>query len=219
MSYAILRAEKRKDLRGIGIHIDRSNGGEISVPENAEIDSVNSNIHWYKNGSGNLTSYSQKEWTEYTSENTLTKRVNSEINERYNGDRKIRKDAVKCIEFIMTSDHEKMSEIFSDRDTARDWISENKKFLEDTYGKENLLQVSLHLDEKTPHIHALVSCLTNDGRLSGKEVFGNKTKLRTIQDDYALRMERFGMKRGQKNSGAKHTRPRELNNHSFNITR
>ena len=57
MSYAILRMEKLKgSLGGLGRHIDRSINGSVSVPENASLEYVSTNIHWDKYGN----SYTQK---------------------------------------------------------------------------------------------------------------------------------------------------------------
>lgn len=205
MSYAILRMQKVKgNMTGIGKHLDRSYDGSDSIPENANIDNTKNNIHWDKNG----TAYTQSEWTAYTKENTFTKRVNQEIKERYTQDKKIRKDAVKCIEYIMTSDHQKMVEIFSNQETAQEWIKDNKVFLESIYGKENIVSIHLHLDEQTPHLHATVTPLTEDGRLSAKDYINGKKVLREQQTMYAEIMEKYGMERGEKGSTAKHTRPR-----------
>ena len=95
MSYAVMRMIKLKsDLRGIGKHIDRSFGGETISPQNANPEEVSRNIHWDNTGK----SYSQNEWTTYTKENNLQKRVNDNINKNYTQDKKIRADAVKAIE-------------------------------------------------------------------------------------------------------------------------
>lgn len=52
-----------------------------------------------------------------------------------------------------------------------------KEFLEQEYGKDNLLYATVHMDEKTPHMHYGVVPITDDGRLSAKEVVGNKKLL------------------------------------------
>ncbi|RYY20022.1 MAG: hypothetical protein EOP41_09360, partial [Sphingobacteriaceae bacterium] len=63
----------------------------------------------------------------------------------------------------------------------------------------------LHLDEKTPHIHAIVVPLTADGRLSAKELMGNKKNLSLRQDRYGEAMASFGLIRGVRESKANHT--------------
>ena len=42
----------------------------------------------------------------------------------------------------------------------------------------------VHLDEKTPHMHVTFVPLTEDNRLTAKEIIGNKRKLIQWQDDY-----------------------------------
>lgn len=49
--------------------------------------------------------------------------------------------------------------------------------MEEEYGKENLLYATVHMDEITPHMHYGVIPITKDGRLSAKEVVGNKKAL------------------------------------------
>lgn len=174
MSYAIMKLEKLKgDLRGIGKHIDRSSNGESVSPKNANPEEVNDNIHWDKNGK----SYTQKEWTEYTKTNHLTKRVNDHIRENYKLEKKIRKDAVKAIEYIFTSDNQKMNEIFSDEKFYKNWIRDNKEFLSEIYGDKNIISMHLHVDETTYHMEAVVVPITSDGRLNTKEFVNGKKDL------------------------------------------
>ena len=50
----------------------------------------------------------------------------------------------------------------------------------------------VHLDETTPHMHLCFVPLTKDGRLSAKEILGNKKKMIRWQDDfYACMAERW----------------------------
>ena len=37
-----------------------------------------------------------------------------------------------------------------------EWINANIRWLEATFGKENLVSCVLHMDEKTPHLHATI---------------------------------------------------------------
>ncbi|GAB5813366.1 hypothetical protein JMUB7546_26930 [Staphylococcus aureus] len=43
--------------------------------------------------------------------------------------------------------------------------------------KRQLLYATVHMDEITPHMHYGVIPITKDGRLSAKEVVGNKKAL------------------------------------------
>ncbi len=47
------------------------------------------------------------------------------------------------------------------------WCSDNLKWLRETYGERNLVSAVLHMDEKTPHIHAH-HCTDGDRGSAGK---------------------------------------------------
>jgi hypothetical protein len=63
----------------------------------------------------------------------------------------------------------------------------------------------LHLDESTPHIHAIVVPKRADGKLDAAKLFGPE-QLRNLQDDYAEKMKPLGLQRGIEGSRAKHER-------------
>ena len=101
------------------------------------------------------------------------------------------------------------------------WIDANLKWLRETFGNENLVSCVLHMDEKTPHLHATVVPIvagervrrkregerkyeTKSGpRLSADDVM-RRTKLHEYQNSYAAAMEPFGLQRGIVGSTAKH---------------
>jgi hypothetical protein len=118
----------------------------------------------------------------------------------------VRKDAVKGMEFILTASPEAFK-----RDQGgqcvedyreSDWVKANLDFMKQQYGS-NLVAFTLHQDEKTPHIHAIVVPITPDNRLCAKELFTPKT-LRQLQTDYAAAMKPFGLERGIEGSRAQH---------------
>jgi len=131
--------------------------------------------------------------------------INERIKEGYKGKKALRKDAVKFIPMVLTGSHEEMKAIFKSSEKANAWVRANYDFVCKEFGKENIVRFTLHLDEKTPHIHAVVVPLTDDGRLSAKERFGNRNDLSDRQTRYADGMEQFGLKRGVVGSKAKHT--------------
>ena len=120
--------------------------------------------------------------------------------------RKVKPDAVRAVEMILTA-----SADFFERDEqglaldirGSEWLVKNMEFLRERYGK-NVVALTLHQDEKTPHLHAIIVPLTEDNRLSAKEVFTPRT-LRALQTDYAKAMECFGLERGIEGSKAKHS--------------
>ncbi|WP_312632461.1 plasmid recombination protein, partial [Mammaliicoccus sciuri] len=64
------------------------------------------------------------------------------------------------------------------------------------------------LDEKTPHMHYGVVPITDDGRLSAKEVVGNKKALTEFQDRFNeyVKQRGYDLERGQSRqvTNAKH---------------
>ena len=61
----------------------------------------------------------------------------------------------------------------------------------------------LHLDEKTPHLHAVVVPI-REGKLTAKTILGNKKDMSQRQDRYAQAMAPFGLSRGVRGSKAIH---------------
>jgi hypothetical protein len=86
------------------------------------------------------------------------------------------------------------------------WMGSTLNWLSKEYG-ENFVNATLHLDEATPHIHAIITPVI-EGRLSAKKMF-NPTSLRIYQTTYAKSLRHLGIKRGQTNSQAKHVDVKE----------
>lgn len=189
-NYAVYHTEKGSSSSGgIGNHIDRTEGMEHTFQHaDPERRHLNQNFRVPKDRQ-NMS---------------LSDAINDRIKEGYNGKRKIRTDAVKFQTHILTGSHERMKEIFENPELAKKWLQANYKFVQDEFGKENLVRFTLHRDEKTPHIHAVTVPLTADGRLSAKETIGNKKAMQERQDRYAKAMQPFGLERGIKNTGIKH---------------
>ena len=93
-----------------------------------------------------------------------------------------RKDSVRLVEVLFTATPEffqgkKQSEI-------RQYFEETLHFLEQYQAKETIISAVVHMDEKTAHMHLSFVPLTPDGRLSAKEIVGNKKKLSWWQDKF-----------------------------------
>jgi hypothetical protein len=118
----------------------------------------------------------------------------------------VRKDAVRGMEFILTASPETFKRDQSGQFVGdyreSSWVKANLDFMKQQYGS-NLVAFTLHQDEKTPHIHAIVVPITPDNRLCAKELFTPKT-LRQLQTDYAAAMKPFGLERGVEGSRAQH---------------
>jgi hypothetical protein len=128
------------------------------------------------------------------------------------GIHKTRHDAVKGMEFILSASPERFGrdekgQTIGDYQKSN-WVAANLEFMKQQYGP-NLVAFTLHQDEKTPHIHAVVVPITPDGRLCAKELFSPKT-LRQLQTDYAQAMKPFGLERGIEGSRAKHVEMKRI---------
>lgn len=106
-----------------------------------------------------------------------------------------RKDAVIAYELVLTYSHNKVGEI-----DEKKWEEENLKWLKEKFGDENIISAMVHMDETTPHIHAIVTPITKDNRLCAKDFTGGKAKMIQLQDSYAGAMSQFSLDRGEKNS-------------------
>ena len=63
--------------------------------------------------------------------------------------------AVRFSSAVGKCDHEQMIKIVQQGHLNR-WTDANLKWLRDTFGADNVVSCVLHMDEKTPHLHATV---------------------------------------------------------------
>lgn len=119
-----------------------------------------------------------------------------------NGNHKIAKNAVYAVEFMLTFGGEANGNI--DIDT---WCQDNMKWLSSHFGgSQNVLSAILHLDERTPHIHAIIIPLDEKGKLNyTKYLGGSKYRLSELQDSYHTEVGLLhNLDRGIKGSKARH---------------
>ena len=121
-----------------------------------------------------------------------------------------RSDSVRVVEALVTATPEffkskKKSEVKAYFQEALDFIKQNQK-------PETIISAVVHMDEKTPHMHLCFVPLTADGRLSAKEIVGNKKKLTQWQDRFWKHMVKKypDLERGESASetGRTHIPPR-----------
>lgn len=80
--------------------------------------------------------------------------------------------------------------------------AENDKFFQDCLKFHNehfghIISAVVHYDETTPHLHIISVPLTQDGRLSARDVIGNKAKMSKTQDQFFEQVGReYGLERG-----------------------
>ena len=182
MSYAVVHMQKmkRQALSGMQSHNNR----ERTPRTNPDVDPKRSHLNYALVPCDNFT-----------------KRVN-EIIANAPKVKTVRKDAVVYCSFIVTSDSNKMHSMSA---------SEQKQFFKDTvdwfsrtYGADNIVNATVHLDETTPHLHLGLVPITSDGRLSGKDLF-NKNSLTKLQTNFARDVgAKYGLERGVEKSTAKH---------------
>ena len=130
---------------------------------------------------------------------------------------KRRKDAVLCIEHLITASPEWDGWGTSKEDQ---FFEQSKKWLENKYGKNNVVSTTIHRDETTPHLVAYVVPVdAATGRLNAKKyIGGSRHTLSQMQTDFAVEVKELGLERGIQGSKAKHTSIKEyyenVNTHS-----
>lgn len=106
---------------------------------------------------------------------------------------KARSNSVMALDTIYTAS----PEFFQERTNA-----ENDKFFQDCLKFHNehfghIISAVVHYDETTPHLHVISVPLTKDGRLSARDVIGNKAKMSKTQDQFFEQVGRgYGLERG-----------------------
>ena len=189
MSFAVCHVEKcNPNTYALGLHISREH-----IPTNADQDKTHENVYLVSHG------------------NNLNEAIDNRIKEGYKGKTAIRKDAVKALSIVLTGTYDQMFKLES-QGRLDQWVKANQNWLDNRFGKANVVSLALHMDEKTPHLHVVVVPLTADGRLSAKEILGDRNKMKQMQTDYAKQMERFGLERGKEGSRAKHEDVKEYYN-------
>ena len=140
--------------------------------------------------------------------------------------RKITNDQVRVIRTVLSGTHEDMMNI-AENGQLDDWCNDSLRWLQDTFGKENVVSVVLHMDEHTPHLHAsIVPIVTGERRKArakpteeGKWTYRkkanavrlcaddvlNRDKMIGYHDSYAQAMSKYGLERGVRGSEARHT--------------
>lgn len=180
MSYSILRVERVKgsgNTKGLQKHNQRENNNYNNKDIRHEDTHKNYDLIHEKN-----VDYNQL--------------ISDKIDSNYTGNRKIRKDAIRHVEGIITSD-EKFFNRLSEEETHQ-FFKDSLDFAKQEYGEENILYATVHLDEKVPHMHFGFVPLTDDGRLSAKEKLGNKKAMTELQDrfNHHVNSRGYGLERG-----------------------
>lgn len=133
------------------------------------------------------------------------------------GLKKPRRDAVLAIEAVMSASPSWFETATpEERD---EWTERSLHYARDIFGADNILQASLHLDEKTPHLHILAIPLEQKARakagrarkgrkpskrpatlswgLNARGIIGTPEKMREHQTNYAAELADLGLRRGR----------------------
>lgn len=127
---------------------------------------------------------------------------------------KMARDPVVCVEVMLTASPEYFRPECPDKanywevDKLKAWEAVIKEYAKAHFGK-NLVSLVLHLDEATPHAHALVMPFDSSENLNAKQVF-NRVGLVRLQDTYADACKSLGLQRGLRGSIAKHDTVKEF---------
>lgn len=190
---------------GMSCHIERKDAkGKVYVPANADAErtSLNRELLTFPDGVANRTE-------------AIQHRIDTAGLHR-----KVAKNQTKAIRIILTGTHEQMMKI-AQEGKLNNWIDASLKWLRETFGSENLVSCVLHMDEKTPHLHATVVPIVTTERLrkkrEGEKKYETKSgprlsaddvmrrsKLHDYQNSYAAAMKPFGLQRGIVGSTARH---------------
>ena len=98
------------------------------------------------------------------------------------------------------------------RSEVKAYFNEALDFIKQNQNPATIISAVVHMDEKTPHMHLCFVPLTEDKRLSAKEIVGNKKKLTWWQDEFWKHMVKKypDLERGESASetGRTHIPPR-----------
>ena len=105
----------------------------------------------------------------------------------------VRHDNVKMLEIMMTysGDEEEIDK--------EEWKKKSVEWVQNYFGKDNVVSAVYHGDESSPHIHAAVIPIV-DGRLYASEYINGKAKCANMQSSYAEAVKDAGLERGMENT-------------------
>ena len=198
MAFAILRTAKLKaagNIGGLNAHLTRS----MEVP----------------NADAELTRYNRRP--------IGTADLNADVQARLQeaGIAKTRKGAVLAVEHLMTASPEHFNaqvrqnatgqkELWLNTDRWKSFEKASVEWLKERYGEKNVVNVTVHMDETSPHLHAVVVPIDSKGKLNCRDFLGGREKLRDMQTSFAGKVKHQGLERGIEGSKAQHQEVRHF---------
>lgn len=188
MAFAVVHMQKIKagGIRGIQSHVNR----EHPPKTNPDIDAKRTPLNYDLHPQDNFYQYIKN-----TIKNSAPKT------------KTVRKDAVVMCGFIVTSDEQTMKAMSPDKQRA--FFKDSLKWFANRYGKENIVNATVHMDETTPHMHLSIVPITGE-RLSAKALF-NRKELTAIQTEFAQDVgKKYGLERGREGSTNTHLTTKQM---------
>lgn len=135
----------------------------------------------------------------------------------------VKKSSVKAVEFFLSASPSYFDPQLGqaqvgpwDRAKTAAWAKRAASWARREWG-DDLLSLDLHLDETTPHIHAVVwgGHRSAPGQLSANRNFITKTNLVGYHDRYAAAVKDIGIQRATPGSEARHISQKEYEHSNF----
>ena len=118
--------------------------------------------------------------------------------------KKIRKNGVRLVEFLVTGSPEAINAKTRAEQDA--YFADALKYIQDKHGVENVVYAGIHRDETTPHMYVYTVPIDEHGKLNCNGFYGKRTSLTDLQTDFAEEVGKpHGLERGEHKSKAKHT--------------
>lgn len=111
-----------------------------------------------------------------------------------------RKDAVRAVELFLGASDDFWEAGGDWQQLARAHLA----MLRREFGDDNIIGCGLHLDERRPHLWAIVTPVTPDGRLAASHWFDGPKKLADLLDRAQGNFARLGMQRARRGVKATH---------------
>lgn len=111
---------------------------------------------------------------------------------------KTRSNSVVALDAIYTAS----GDFFKDKSTeeCNQYFRDCLQFHQRKFG--HVVSAVIHYDETTPHLHILSVPLTQDGRLSAREIIGNRANLSRMQTEFFEQVGKgYGLERGVQMDG------------------
>lgn len=109
-----------------------------------------------------------------------------------------RSNSVVALDTIYTAS----SEFFTDKSNTENdtFFRDCLRFHQQHFG--HVISAVIHYDETTAHMHVISVPLTRDGRLSARDVIGNRTQMRRTQTEFYEQVGKgYGLERGVQQDG------------------